>query len=134
LTKSVLRLVCLAIVASVIVLPARGLASGDSTLVKLASAKFPSLTHAERAMLEFADRSSEKSVDVAFAGPSTDLNDPSNDADRAENWPHDRDVRAAIIRWLFVDPEAASHVFPPQYQMARPAEIDQTVGAVIGTM
>jgi len=64
------------------------LAPGDipksSRLIVLAAAKFPNLTHAERAMLWFADIENIGRGDTAFAGPSTNPDDPSNDPKGAE--------------------------------------------------
>ncbi len=60
------------------------LAPGDipksSRLIVLA----PNLTHAERAMLWFADIENIGRGDTAFAGPSTNPDDPSNDPKGAE--------------------------------------------------
>ena len=48
-------------------------------MIALAAAKFPNLTHAERAMLWFADVDNIARGEIAAAGPSTDPADPSND-------------------------------------------------------
>lgn len=85
----------------------------DSTpLIRLAAAGFPSLTHAERALLEFADVKQRARGDFAAAGPSAVPNDPSNDPVHADRWGHDREVRAELIRWLCVDPDASRLVDP----------------------
>jgi hypothetical protein len=81
-------------------------------LIELAAARFPNLTQAERAMLEYADRSNLVRGQFAVAGTSNNPDDPSNDPGSADKWPHDRDIRAGLIRWLFVEPAAASQVDP----------------------
>lgn len=81
-------------------------------LVELAAVRFPNLTRAERAMLEYADRSNLVRGQFAVAGTSNNQDDPSNDPGNADKWPHDRDIRAGLIRWLFVEPAAASQVDP----------------------
>jgi len=42
----------------------------------------------------------------ATAGPSSNPGDPSNDPAHADEWSKDREVRAAVIWWLCIDPEA----------------------------
>jgi hypothetical protein len=84
----------------------------DVPLVKLALAKFHVLTPAERALLEFADISNLDRGQWATAGTSADPLDPSNDPGDADKWPHDRDVRAALLRWMCVDPEAVARIDP----------------------
>ncbi len=81
-------------------------ASESSNLVALASAQFHDLTKAERAMLKFADADNVDRGDFAFAGPSEYPADPSNDAKNGDQWGTDRQVRAALIRWLCVAPRA----------------------------
>ena len=84
----------------------------ESPLVKLALAKFHSLTRAERALLEFADKSNIGRANFAMAGTSAAPLDPSNDPKNAAAWPHDRDIRAQLIRWMAVDNEATLQVDP----------------------
>jgi hypothetical protein len=85
----------------------------DSTpLIRLAASRFPSLTHAERALLENADVKNVARTDFAAAGPSSVPNDPSNDPTHADRWHHDREVRAELIKWLCVDPDASRQVDP----------------------
>lgn len=97
------------------------LAQGDipksSRLVALAAAKFPNLTHAERAMLWFSDIENIGRGDTAFAGPSTKPDDPSNDPKGAEKWDHQREIRAALIRWMLVDHDAAALIDPAGVQV-----------------
>ena len=75
----------------------------DPSLVTLASAKFPNLTHAERAMLAFAAASDVQHGPFAIAGSSADPADLSNDPRHADEWPHERDIRASLITWLCED-------------------------------
>jgi hypothetical protein len=77
----------------------------DLALVKLALARFGSLTHAERAMLAFADSGNVERGEFAIAGSSAAPADPSNDPKHADEWPHERDIRASLIAWLCEDPE-----------------------------
>jgi hypothetical protein len=84
----------------------------DPPLVRLAAVNFPTLTRAERALLEFAERSSINRGSFAIAGSSDAPLDPSNDPAHADEWTHDRDVRADLIRWPAVDNGAISLVDP----------------------
>ena len=80
--------------------------AAEVPLVRLAAAKFPNLTHAERAMLAFADAGNVERGEIAVAGSSADPADQSNDPKRADQWSHERDIRAALIMWLCDDPAA----------------------------
>jgi hypothetical protein len=84
----------------------------DVPLVKLALARFHTLTRAERALLEFADKNNIGRGEFAIAGSSTALLDPTNDPKNAAAWPHDRDIRAQLLRWLAIDNDAMHHVDP----------------------
>jgi hypothetical protein len=84
----------------------------EPSLVTLAAAKFPNLTRAERALLEFADKSNINRGEFAIAGTSPAPLDPSNDPAHASEWSHDRDIRAGLIRWLAVDNDASVRVDP----------------------
>src|SRR5260370_6728615 len=87
-------------------------ASIDYPLVNLAAARFPNLTHAERALLGYADVSNGERGEFAVAGISAIPLDPSNDPNGAAEWPHDRDIRAGLIRWLAVDHDASAPIDP----------------------
>jgi hypothetical protein len=87
-------------------------ASIDYPLVKLAAARFPNLTHAERALLDYADVSNGERREFAVAGTSAIPLDPSNDPSGAAEWSHDRDIRAGLIRWLAVDHDASARIDP----------------------
>src|SRR5215471_12769424 len=76
---SSLVLTALALVAVIEFISTDTCAREDPDLVRLAAAKFPSLTHAERAMLEFAQAENVERGEFAQAGLSTNPNDPSND-------------------------------------------------------
>lgn len=83
-----------------------------SSLVRLGAAKFPNLTKCEHAILEFADLKTTTHGDPPPCGPSPKFDDPTNDPKNAALWDHQREVRAELIRWLFVDPEAVRQVDP----------------------
>jgi len=87
-------------------------ASIDYPLVKLAAARFPNLTHAERALLDYADVSNGERGEFAVAGISAIPLDPSNNPSGAAEWSHDRDIRAGLIRWLAVDHDASARIDP----------------------
>ena len=89
----------------------------SSRLTSLAAAKFPDLTHAERAMLWFSDIENVGRGDIAFAGPSTNRQDSSNDPKDAEKWDHQREIRATLIRWMLVDHQAAALMDPAGVQV-----------------
>lgn len=86
--------------------------SPPSGLVRLAAAKFPNLTRCERAILRSADLNTTAHGDPPPCGPSPQFDDPTNDPKNAAQWDRQRDVRAELIRWLFVDPEAVRQVDP----------------------
>src|SRR6202040_227178 len=88
-----------------------------SRLTSLAAAKFPNLTRAERAMLWFSDIENVGRGDIAFAGPSTNPDDPSNDPKDAEKGDHQREIRAGLIRWMLVDHQAAALMDPAGVQV-----------------
>ena len=87
-------------------------ASIDYPLVKLAAKRFPALTRAERALLDYADVSNGERGEFAVAGISAIPLDPSNDPSSAAEWSHDRDIRAGLIRWLAVDHDASARIDP----------------------
>lgn len=87
-------------------------ASIDYPLVNLAARRFPNLTHAERALLDYADVSNAERGEFAVAGVSAIPLDPSNDPSGAAEWSHDRDIRAGLIRWLAVDHDASARIDP----------------------
>jgi len=91
--------------------------AGDAGLFALAAAKFHNLTRAERALLEFADIGNIDRGKFAIAGSSDQSLDPSNDPAHADEWSHDRDVRAILIRWLATNPEARIRVDPKGIRM-----------------
>src|SRR6516225_4646031 len=91
---------------------AKGTRTATTQLVDLASAHFMNLTQAERALLKNADITSLQRSDLAVAGSSSNPTDPSNDPARAEQWNQQRNVRAELIRWLCVDPDASRRVDP----------------------
>jgi hypothetical protein len=78
----------------------------DVRLVELARSNFANLTKAELALLRFAGANRAPGGAFAAAGPSSNPDDPRNDPAHADEWSKDREVRAAVIWWLCVDPEA----------------------------
>ena len=86
--------------------------ASDSPLTKLATIKFRTLTRCERAVLENTDINTTKHGPPAACGPSSNLDDPSNDPKNAASWDHQRDLRAELIRWVFVDPDASKYIDP----------------------
>jgi hypothetical protein len=76
-------------------------------LVALAKARFAPLTQAELKVLRAAPKG-----EMAWCGPSAKDDDPANDPARADEWAHEREIRADLIRWLCVDREAASAIDP----------------------
>ena len=110
-TLGLVALVVTALIASPV--GASQLARTESTpLIRLAASKFPDLTKAERALLEFSDLKNRARGEFALAGPSAVPNDSSNDPAHADRWDHDREVRAELIEWLCVDRDAARLVDP----------------------
>src|SRR5262249_23903947 len=84
----------------------------DVRLVEVARSKFANLTRAELALLRFVGANPAPGSGFAAAGPSSKPADPSNDPAHADEWSKDREVRAAVIRWLCVDPEAIRCIDP----------------------
>src|SRR5579864_5902338 len=83
-----------------------------SELSRLAASKFPDLTHAELALLEFADIGNLNHGEFAVAGPSPNPLDKSNDPQAAANWTRDRNIRATLIEWLAIDHAASARIHP----------------------
>jgi hypothetical protein len=92
--------------------PAWCAAPADVRLVELARSNFAKLSKAELALLRFAGAHPAPGGGFAAAGPSSNPDDPSNDPVHADEWSKDREVRAAVIRWLCVDPEAIRCIDP----------------------
>ena len=112
----VLAMVCITLLAST----ERGFAADRiqkdsahlSELSRLAASRFPNLTHAELALLEFADIGNLNHGEFAVAGPSANPLDPSNDPKDAASWTRDRDIRATLIEWLAIDHAASARIHP----------------------
>jgi hypothetical protein len=85
---------------------------GSCTLAKLASARFSNLTRAEQALLEHADVMNIGRAKYAAGGPSSNPDDSSNDPANASQWDSRREIRASLIRWMSVDPDAIMQIDP----------------------
>ncbi len=81
-------------------------------LMELARNRFSNLTQAELTLLKFVGSNPAIGGAFAAAGPSANPDDPSNDPAHADEWSKDRQVRAELIRWLSVDPEAVRRIDP----------------------
>ena len=78
----------------------------------MAQAKFGQLSQCEEKLIETV--STGESV---FCGTVPKADDPANDPARADQWGHDREVRATLIRWLCADREAKQFVDPRGIQL-----------------
>ena len=98
--------------AIVSVAPRPGLSKAleASPLLVLGTRTFPGLTHAERALLEFAEIGDVDRGQFAVAGTSADPDDSSNDPQQVEKWSHERDIRASLVAWLCHAPTATPFV------------------------
>jgi hypothetical protein len=83
-----------------------------SKLVALAAALFPNLTRAEVALLEHANVKNVGRAEYAASGPSSNPDDSSNDPAKASQWGPQREIRASLIRWMSVDPDAIRQIDP----------------------
>ena len=108
--RRILRFLCVLMVTNLTAVPVA--TASDSPLTKLAASKFRNLTRCERAVLENADLKTTRHGPPAACGPSSKFEDPSNDPKNAATWDHQRDLRAELIRWVFVDPDANKQVDP----------------------
>jgi hypothetical protein len=79
--------------------------SHADNLVVLATTWFGNLSAAEATLLAAAQFGG-----FAFCGPSTDLNDSSNDPAKSSNWGTERSIRARLMRWLCFDQAARDRV------------------------
>jgi len=95
--------------------------SNGGSLLEIASKLFPGLTRAERALLEHADVKNVGRGDYAVAGTTANYesetyvklpDDPPNDPQDAEKWDSQRQIRASLIRWMCVDPDAIRRTDP----------------------
>lgn len=83
------------------------------SLLDLASHQFIDLTRAERAVLVYHDVKNVGRVgDWAVCGTSAGADDPSNNPQNAAQWTRDREVRAQLVRWMSVDPDALRRIDP----------------------
>lgn len=108
--RGILRFLCALMITSLTAVPVA--TATESPLTKLAAAKFRNLTRCERAVLENADLKTTRHGPPATCGLSSNFDDASNDPKNAATWDHQRDLRAELIRWVFVDPDANKQVDP----------------------
>jgi hypothetical protein len=92
--------------------PAENPEQAAQELLCLATERFGNLSAAEAKLLCAAPKGEQ-----AVCGPSDKRNDPSNDPAKADAWGHERRVRAEVIRWLCIRPEAAGRVDPQGIQL-----------------
>lgn len=97
------RVVVLA--SAILALPSISRDAFAATLQSLAAARFGHLTRAETRMLDAA-----LAGETAWCGPGRVPGDAANDPSKARDWGAERNIRAALIRWLYVDPEAVKTV------------------------
>jgi hypothetical protein len=90
----------------------RNNAGAKSRLVALAASIFPNLTRAEVALLDDADVKNIGDAEYAASGPSSNPDDSSNDPANSSRWGPQREIRASLIRWMSVDPDAVKQIDP----------------------
>jgi hypothetical protein len=71
-------------------------------LLTRAAEQFPDLTDAEKKLLH--------AITVGEVADYSSPNDAENDPQQAHTWDASRTIRAKVIRWLCVDPEATRHI------------------------
>ncbi len=81
-------------------------------LVDLARERFAALEEPEPSEAELKLLRAAAMGQGAQCGPSDKLDDPTNDPAKSDEWRAEREIRAALIRWLCLDREASSRVDP----------------------
>ena len=79
----------------------------EDDLESLARVRFGEVSEAERRLLRAATKG-----ETACSGPNLDSSDQGNDPANAGSWGSERQIRAELIQWLCVEPEAAQRVDP----------------------
>jgi hypothetical protein len=79
----------------------------SAALEQMARANFGDLSAAEVQFVRHAP-----SRDLAWSSPSSDPDNPANDASKAASWGQERTIRADLIRWILCDAEASKYVHP----------------------
>jgi len=85
----------------------REIEQSAATLEQLARANFGDLDDAELKLVHAAPQRA-----LMWAGPNNDASNSANDPSNASQWPPERTIRAALIRWLTADPQARPYVHP----------------------
>ncbi len=93
-------------------MPADSASAQAPDLETLARAHFEDLTEAELKLLRAAAKG-----EVAVCGPNARDDDPANDPAKAGEWGPDRQIRADLIRWPCVHPDAKQRVDPTGIQV-----------------
>lgn len=81
-------------------------------LERMAQAKFGGLGACEQKLVQAVPTG-----ESVFCGTVPRADDPANDPARADQWGHDREVRATLIRWLCADREAKQFIDPRGIQL-----------------
>ena len=79
----------------------------SAALERMARATFGELGAAE---LQFVRHAPYR--DLVWSSPSSDPDNPLNDASKGASWGSERAIRAEIVRWILTDPAASKYVHP----------------------
>jgi hypothetical protein len=82
-------------------------ALASAALERLARASFGELGAAE---LQFVRHAPYR--DLVWSSPSSDPDNPANDASKGASWGRERTIRGAMVRWILTDPAASKYVHP----------------------
>jgi hypothetical protein len=99
-------------------------AAADPGFVDLARGNFSNLSPPELALLRFVGSQPASGGDSAAAGPKSDPDDLTNDPAHGDEWGKEREVRAEVIRWLGVDPEAIRRIDPQGLRLLQAKIVD----------
>jgi len=82
-------------------------ALAGAALEQMAQANFGGLGAAE---VQFVRHAPYR--DLVWSSPSSDPDNPANDASKGASWGRERTIRAEIVRWILTDPAASKYVHP----------------------